>query len=154
MKQSDIFSLILIAGIGTLAAFFACRSLLGDPDKASVTFTKLQNVILSELTSPSPETFNSVAINPTVEVYVGNCEDLDQNGILDEEDLWACGQIEREEKTCEDTNADGFLDEEELTVCEIKLEGIYGSCDTDGDGKLSLSEQITCNINRPNSEEE
>lgn len=99
MKQSDIFTLILIAGIGTLAAFFACQAILGDPDAASVKFKTVNRVISSELVQPDAEVFNSTAINPTVEVYVGGCEDIDQNGILDEMEIEACKKaIEDKEK--------------------------------------------------------
>lgn len=97
MKQSDVFTLILIAGIGTLAAFFACRALLGDPDAASVQFKTVSRVIDSNLVAPDQEVFNSTAINPTVEVFVGDCEDIDQNGILDKAELIACSRLEEEE---------------------------------------------------------
>lgn len=96
MKQSDIWSLILIAGIGTLVAFFVCKAVLGDPDDATVSFKKLSGVVSNAVVAPDPEVFNSTAINPTVEVYVGGCEDLDQNGILDPEDLMACGRLDPE----------------------------------------------------------
>ena len=55
MKRSDIFTLILIAGIGTLAAFFVCNAILGDPDKASVSFTALRDVVSSSLDQPDPD---------------------------------------------------------------------------------------------------
>lgn len=96
MKQSDIFTLILVAGIGTLAAFFVCQTLLGDPNQASTKFKTVNRVISSELVTPDPEVFNSTAINPTIEVYVGDCEDIDQNGILDEVELAACARVEEE----------------------------------------------------------
>ena len=96
MKQSDIFSLILIASVGTLAAFFVCQSLMGNPDNASVKFKALANPVTSALVVPDPEVFNSAAINPTVEVYVGACEDIDQNGILDAAELEACTTVEEE----------------------------------------------------------
>lgn len=98
MKQSDIFSLILIAGVGTLAAFFVCQSLMGNPDDASVSFKALAQPVTNSLIAPDPEVFNSSAINPTVEVYVGACEDVDQNGILDEIELEACTMVEEEPK--------------------------------------------------------
>lgn len=97
MKQSDIFTLILVAGVGTLASFFVCNALLGDPNEASTKFTRLTQVISAELTEPDPEIFNSTAINPTIEVYVGDCEDIDQNGILDMAELVACGREEAPE---------------------------------------------------------
>lgn len=98
MKQSDIFTLILIAGIGTLAAFFACNALLGDPDQAKVEFKTVSRVIESNVASPDPEIFNAGAINPTIEVYVGDCEDIDQNGILDMAELIACGREQAPEE--------------------------------------------------------
>lgn len=94
MKQSDIFTLILIAGIGTLAAFFLCNAIMGDPDLAVTEFKTLSSVIDNKLVAPDLEIFNGNAINPTVEVYVGNCEDIDQNGILDMAELVACGREE------------------------------------------------------------
>lgn len=94
MKQSDIFTLILIAGIGTLAAFFVCNAVLGDPDLATAKFKTLNSKIESSLAAPDPEVFNSTAINPTIEVYVGGCVDIDQNGILDMAELIACGTEE------------------------------------------------------------
>ena len=92
MRQSDIFSIIIIATVGTLAAYFAVNSLLGDPNLQSVQFKTIEG-ISSDLEDPDSELFNSGAINPTVEVYVGDCEDVDQNGILSKEELIACGKI-------------------------------------------------------------
>lgn len=103
MKQSDIFTLILIAGIGTLAAFFLCNAIMGDPDEAKVSFTRLGSVISANLATPDPEVFNSTAINPTIEVYVGECEDIDHNGILDRVDLIACGKEDVDAVTLETT---------------------------------------------------
>lgn len=145
MKQSDVFSLIMIAGIGTLVAFFVCQSIMGDPDEASVKFRKLANPISSSLVAPDPEVFNSTAINPTVEVFVGDCEDINQNGILDDFELDACGKVQREEKTCVDADGDGLLNREELVLCEIELESpTYKECDVNLDGVLDDNERATC----------
>lgn len=147
MKQADIFSLIMIAGIGTLVAFFVCQSIMGDPNEATVKFTKLANPITADLVAPDSEVFNSTAINPTVEVYVGDCEDINQNGILDDFELDACGKVPREEKTCVDVNGDGLLDGEELSVCEIQLDSpTYKDCDVNLDGVLDENERATCLI--------
>lgn len=89
MKQSDIFTIVIIALVGTLAAFFGVSSFLGDPDKATAEIVTVQDVSAS-LTEPDSELFNSYAINPTVEVYVGNCEDVDHNGILSQAELIQC----------------------------------------------------------------
>ena len=108
MKQSDIFTIVIIALVGTLAAFFGVSSFLGDPDKVTAEIVTVQDVSAS-LTEPDSELFNSYAINPTVEVYVGNCEDVDHNGILSQAELIQCNG------TSEDTN-----DEEQPVVVETE----------------------------------
>jgi len=137
----------MIAGIGTLVAFFVCQSLMGDPNEASIKYRKPLTVISNELKMPDPEVFNSTAINPTVEVFVGDCEDINQNGILDDFELEACGKVQREEKTCIDANGDGLLDGQELTVCEIDLSSpTYKECDVNLDGVLDEGERTTCSV--------
>ena len=114
MRHADFFTLIFIASIGTLAAFFVCQSIMGDPDEASVSFKALSDVVSSNLAAPDPEVFNSSAINPTVEVYLGGCEDVNQNGILDEVELEACATVdEDEEEEGEGENNEGGEQESE-----------------------------------------
>ena len=108
MKQSDIFTLILVAGIGVFCSFFVVQMLLGDPKEATVKFTTVVPID-SALVSPDPEVFHSTAINPTVEVYVGECEDIDQNGILDDMELEACEKAQ--EKDENEENEEGGEDE-------------------------------------------
>lgn len=107
MKQSDIFTLILIASIGTLAAFFVCQTLLGDPSTASVKFKTVNRTLSSSLVQPDPEVFNSTSINPTIEVYVGECEDIDQNGILSETELEICRQQAEDDDNDEESGGEG-----------------------------------------------
>ena len=91
MRRSDIFTVTFIASVGILLTFIACSFLLGDPDTRYLKH-KTIGKITADLTSPDPEVFNVDAINPTVEVYVGSCEDVDRNGILDRAELVACGR--------------------------------------------------------------
>lgn len=112
MKQSDIFSIIFVAGVGVLASFFACRAIMGDPSDAKTEFKRLNAVISRNYVEPNAEVFNSQAINPTVEVYVGDCEDIDKNGILDESELIACKRIEAPVETEEEENGSGDEGEE------------------------------------------
>lgn len=111
MKQSDIFSIIFVACVGTLAAFFICQAFMGKPEEAVVEYTALVDVISKDVVAPDSEIFNSTAINPTIEVYVGDCEDIDQNGILDDLELESCGRIqaaeEEEENGGEDNPEEG-----------------------------------------------
>lgn len=90
MKQSDIITVVLVAGIAIFAAFIATNSLLGNPDEASVSFKTIEP-ISSTVAEPNSEVFNRAALNPTVEVSISGCVDKDDNGILDEEELMACG---------------------------------------------------------------
>jgi singapore isolate B (sub-type 7) whole genome shotgun sequence assembly, scaffold_11 len=91
MRHSDIFTVTFVASVGVLLTFIACSFLLGDPDTRYLKH-KTIGKITADLTSPDPEVFNVDAINPTVEVYVGSCEDVDRNGILDRAELVACGR--------------------------------------------------------------
>lgn len=89
MKQSDIFSIIIIATVGTLASYFAVNALLGDPNMQSATI-KIMNSITATLDQPDPELFNPDAINPTIEVVTDGCQDVDRNGIISAEERALC----------------------------------------------------------------
>ena len=91
MKSSDIFTIVFVAAVGAVMAIFAVNSLLGDLDKKSVSF-EVPMTVTTELAEPDKEVYNLEAINPTVEVYVGNCKDDNQDGILSEAELEACGE--------------------------------------------------------------
>lgn len=93
MKQSDIFTIIAVALVGIIASTLIFNLIIGNPDEKYVSF-KVVEVIEPELESPNAEVFNPDAINPTVEVYVGECVDQDQNGVLDEAELIACGRAD------------------------------------------------------------
>lgn len=91
MKNDDIVAVVFVSIVGAVAAFFAVNSFLGDLNEKSVTFNTPMEVT-TDLAEPDPEIFNLEAINPTVEVYVGNCKDDDHDGILSEAELEACGE--------------------------------------------------------------
>ena len=74
MKKTSIAAIILISVITTLIAYFIGNSILGDPNEESVTITYM-DIISADISQPNPEVFNPEAVNPTVEVYVGNCEE-------------------------------------------------------------------------------
>lgn len=119
MRRSDIFTVTFVASVGVLLTFIACSFLLGDPDTRYLKH-KTIGKITADLTSPDPEVFNVDAINPTVEVYVGSCEDVDRNGILDRAELVACGRATpetaaEEEKKEKDAEKKKEEDEEDKT---------------------------------------
>lgn len=136
MKQSDIFSIILIAMIGMLVATFTCNSLLGDPSEATAKYKEVEPVP-NTLVSPNTEVFNSEAINPTVEVMIGDCEDGDGNGIIDEEELKKChGETvsEEDDKSSEKTEKSDKADKKSKASSDSENED-------DGDNKESATER-------------
>ena len=72
MKNTDIALVIMIALVATVISYFVGNALLGDPNE-KVTSGEYMDVISSDVNDPDIESFNVDALNPTVEVYVGNC---------------------------------------------------------------------------------
>ncbi|MBR2864541.1 hypothetical protein IKG12_03405 [Candidatus Saccharibacteria bacterium] len=105
MKQSDIFTVIIVATVGTIAAAILCNMLLGDPNDKVVTFNVV-SVVKPDLADPDPEVFNPDAINPTVEVYVGDCIDSDQDGQLSDDELASCGRSNKSSITKDTSDGD------------------------------------------------
>lgn len=76
MKKSDIATLILIAAGSVLIAYFVADGLIGQP---SSELEKVRTIepITAEVVEPDPTVFNKDAINPTVEVIIGENERAD-----------------------------------------------------------------------------
>lgn len=74
MKKTDIAMIILIASMAVLVSYFVAKSVIGDANKQSVK-VKTAEAISADLSKPDPKTFNSNAINPTVEVTIGGASD-------------------------------------------------------------------------------
>lgn len=73
MKKTDIAMIVLIASISIIAAFFATNAILGDDATEDVS-VKTLDPITSLVEQPDPAIFNDNAINPAVEVQVGESE--------------------------------------------------------------------------------
>lgn len=69
MVKKELFSAIALAVIGFLVAFFVCNIFSGKIE--DFRFKSIDSSIDMSLSDPDPEVFNYKAINPTVEVYVG-----------------------------------------------------------------------------------
>lgn len=70
--KSDLLTAIIAAIAGTVISYFVCGLLIGPID--SVNVTTIETAVDANVDDPNPEVFNYRAINPTVEVYVGNCD--------------------------------------------------------------------------------
>lgn len=76
--KTDLVTTIFTGIVGVVAAFFICRLLL--PTIDDVTIRTINAGSAYTLIDPDPEIFNYRAVNPTVEVYVGQCAEYDENG--------------------------------------------------------------------------
>lgn len=69
MVQKELVTAIVTGVIGFIVAFLVCNIFIGDPGKVTIPTT--ESGIGTDLANPDPEIFNFKALNPTVEVYVG-----------------------------------------------------------------------------------
>ena len=79
--KTDRASSIGIAIAGVLIAYFVCNLFIGPIE--DVNIKTVDSSLSTDIADPNPEVFNYRAINPTVEVYVGddeNCTQFDDNG--------------------------------------------------------------------------
>jgi cell division protein FtsB len=71
MKKSDIAMIILIASVSVLIAYFVAKAIIGDVGSQTVK-VKTTDKITTDVKEPDTEIFNSNAINPTVDVIIGD----------------------------------------------------------------------------------
>ena len=77
MKNSEIALVIVIATVSVVASYFIGNMFLGDPNERVEEISYMAE-ISNELVEPDVETFNPYALNPTVEVYIGDCSVSEQ----------------------------------------------------------------------------
>lgn len=73
MKRTDIAMIIFIASLSMLFSYLIANTLLGDTKNEAVT-VKTVDAISSSVNDPDERIFNKDAVNPTVEVYIGEGE--------------------------------------------------------------------------------
>lgn len=71
MKKTEIATIVLIASISVIVAYFITQSLLGGITNESVKVKTIDRID-STFEQPSKDVFNDDAINPTVEVQINN----------------------------------------------------------------------------------
>ena len=71
MKSTDIAAIILIAAISVGGAYFIADAVIGKPQNESVK-VRTATPISADIQQPDSEIFNKDAINPTVEVVIGD----------------------------------------------------------------------------------
>ena len=88
--KTDLASSIAAAIVGVLLAYFICNLFLGEIEP--VTIKTVDSSVTADLVEPNAEIFNYRALNPTVEVYVGDCNEyysygecVDNNTVQEQE---------------------------------------------------------------------
>ncbi len=76
--KTDLATSVAAAVIGVITAYFICNLFL--PALDDVTLKTINADATYTLTQPDPEVFNFRAVNPTVEVYVGQCAEYNEYG--------------------------------------------------------------------------
>jgi hypothetical protein len=77
MKQ-DILTAVVAAIFGVIASYILTGLFI--PELESTEFKTLNSNTTYNIVEPNPEVFNYRAINPTVEVYVGQCKEYSISG--------------------------------------------------------------------------
>lgn len=71
MKKTDIAMIILIASISAITAYFVVGAIPGLQNTNEPVKVKTIEEYSSTIETPSEDVFNSQALNPTVEVTIG-----------------------------------------------------------------------------------
>ena len=107
--KTDIATSIVAAIAGIIVAYFATNIMI--PSIEDVSFKTLESSTSTTLDEPDAEVFNYRAINPTVEVYVGQCLEYNENGECIDD-----GYSNVEEETEEETEGNEEETEEEAST--------------------------------------
>jgi len=76
--KNDLATAIGVGIIGIIIGFVVCNLFLTDSE--SVSYKMINANVTTQLVEPDDEVFNVKALNPTVEVYVGDCAEYDSYG--------------------------------------------------------------------------
>ena len=76
--KTDLATSIIAAIAGVLIAYFVTNLFMGPIE--DVSYKTIDSTVNTNLSDPDPEVFNYRALNPTVEVYVGECEEYNTYG--------------------------------------------------------------------------
>lgn len=102
--KNDLATAIVAAIAGVTISYFICNMFIGP--SGDYSFTTVDSSVSSDLASPDQELFNYKALNPTVEVYVGNCTEVNMYGecVDESSDQIEEGIIEEDTDSTDNTN--------------------------------------------------
>ena len=76
--KTDLATAIGAAVLGVIISYFVCNLFIGE--LSDFSYKTVESTVDANVETPDPEIFNYKALNPTVEVYVGDCEQYDEEG--------------------------------------------------------------------------
>lgn len=76
--KTDLASSIAAAIVGIIISYLICNLIVGEIQPVEITTVDAS--VTADLDDPSVEVFNYKALNPTVEVYVGDCSEYNSYG--------------------------------------------------------------------------
>lgn len=76
--KNDLATTIVAAIAGVVISYFICNMFIGT--SGDYSFNTVDSSVSNDLASPDQELFNYRSLNPTVEVYVGNCTEFNIYG--------------------------------------------------------------------------
>lgn len=71
MRKNDIAIIVLIVSISLVGSYFLAKAIFGEPQSQTAK-AEVVEPISAELQQPSNKIFNKDAINPTVDIEIGN----------------------------------------------------------------------------------
>ena len=83
--KTDLVTSIGVAVVGALVAYFVCNMFIGPLESFSFSTLTPGSNLSTSLEEPDPAIFNYKALNPTVEVYVGDCQEYVDGECVDDD---------------------------------------------------------------------
>lgn len=72
--KKDLITAIAAAVAGVVISYLICNLLVGMLSTEDYSFKYIDTTISSDISEPDKEVFNYRSLNPTVEVYIGDCD--------------------------------------------------------------------------------
>lgn len=106
--KNDLATAIVAAITGVLLAYFISNMVISKLAKSTDKVKTVDSSVSADLADPDENVFNYKSLNPTVEVYVGNCTDINMYGECVEENTDQIEQdvVEDSSDTSNDSSGD------------------------------------------------
>lgn len=83
--KTDLATTIVTAVLGVVIAYFVTGFFI--PAIQNITIQKVDSSVTADLEEPNIEVFNYKSLNPTVEVYIGQCKEYNNAGECIDDEL-------------------------------------------------------------------